>query len=185
MMLIPIPHDGTNFCRAEIRARARARNALEPVITLRRPGCTSGNAQHLARLVLVHQLVGRDVALFLQNARDLRLQLRNRDVNALVLGGRRVAEARQKIAMGSVCIILLVGSYQLAFVTPGFRPSAPYRENRFGTSELANISARAAAAAAAVAYSHLEFRLLERLGDFCCACHLLCCPFSRNGNPAL
>src|SRR6266478_975308 len=31
----------------------------------------------------------------------------------------------------------------------------------------------AAAAAAAIAYAHLEFRLLERLGDFCCACHLL------------
>src|SRR5882724_12666100 len=44
--------------------------------------------------------------------------------------------------------------------------------------KLANIAASTAANAATVAHANLEFRLLERLGDFCCACHLLCYPRS-------
>src|SRR5260370_862935 len=84
--------------------------------------------------------------------------------------GRRV----RKAAMGSVCIVLLPA---------GFHDAGDFALQRHTAKtdsahlELANIPARAAAAAAAVAYSHLEFRLLERLGDFCCTCHLLCGPF--------
>src|SRR6266568_4063199 len=80
----------------------------------------------------------------------------------------------RKSAMGSVCIVLL---------PTGFHDAGDFSLERHAAEtdsahlELADIPARAAAAAAAVAYPHLEFRLLERLGDFCCACHLLCGPF--------
>src|SRR5260370_7812020 len=73
--------------------------------------------------------------------------------------------------MGSVCIVLLPA---------GFRDAGDFPRQRHTSKtdsahlELADVTARAAANAAAVAYPHLEFRLLERLGDLCCACHLLC-----------
>src|SRR5713101_3320213 len=76
----------------------------------------------------------------------------------------------RKSAMGSVCIVLL---------PTGFHDAGNFSLERHTAKtdsahlELADIPARAAAAAAAVTYAHLEFRLLERLGDFCCACHLL------------
>src|SRR5216684_1247454 len=84
-------HDRANIVRAEIRTSARARNALQAsdhAAAVRR--VLQENAQHLAGLVFVDQLVGRDVALVLENARDFGLEL----------GGRRVAEARQKIGYG-------------------------------------------------------------------------------------
>src|SRR5439155_2090479 len=124
------------------RARSRSRNALQPgddAAAVR--GVLQENTQHLACLVFVHQLVGRDVTLFLEDARDFRLELRNRNINTLVLGGRRVAEARQKIGYW----IRLHNSPVLAPLTAaatswlsrhrGFLPSAPYRGNRFCTSE--------------------------------------------------
>ena len=49
------------------------------------------------RLVFVHVLEGRDVALFLQDAGNFALELRRRHVDALVLCGGGVADARQKI----------------------------------------------------------------------------------------
>src|SRR2546427_9909896 len=72
----------------------------------------------------------------------------------------------RKSAMGSVCIVLLPA---------GFHDAGDFALQRHTAKtdsahlELADIPARAAAAAAAVAYPHLEFRFLERLGDFCCA----------------
>src|SRR5712692_8297759 len=60
-------HDGTNFLRAQIRAGARARNALQAgdyAAAVRR--VLQENAQHLARFVLVHKFVGRDIALVLE-----------------------------------------------------------------------------------------------------------------------
>src|SRR6266481_5460018 len=125
-------HHGTDVRRAEIRACARARDALQPgdhAAAVRR--VLQENAQHLTRLVFVHQFVGRDVALFLQDARDLGLQPGNRNVYALVLGGRRVAEARQKIGNG---VRLHNSPTSSLSRRRGFRPSAPYRENRFCTS---------------------------------------------------
>src|SRR6266850_670162 len=85
----------------------------------------------------------------------------------------------RKSAMGSVCIALL---------PTGFHDAGNFSLQRHTAKtdsahlELADIPARAAAAAAAVAYPHLEFRFLERLGDLCCACHLLCCPFFAKRN---
>src|SRR6267378_6119508 len=86
----------------------------------------------------------------------------------------------KKSAMGSVCIVLLPARFHDA------RDLALYRHTAKTDSahlELADIPARAAAAAAAVAYPHLEFRFLERLGDLCCACHLLRDPFFAKRKP--
>src|SRR5467141_155410 len=86
----------------------------------------------------------------------------------------------RKSAMGSVCIALL---------PTGFHDAGNFSLQRHAAKtdaahlELADIPARAAAAAAAVAYPHLEFRFLERLGDFCCACHLLCCSLFAKRKP--
>src|SRR5713101_3121789 len=80
----------------------------------------------------------------------------------------------RKSAMGSVCIVLLPAGFHDARDFPLQRHAA---ETDSAHLELADIPARAAAAAAAVAYPHLEFRFLERFGDLCCACHLLRYPF--------
>src|SRR5216684_1324051 len=88
----------------------------------------------------------------------------------------------RKSAMGSVCITLLPAGFHDA---GNFSLQRHTAKTDSAHLELADIAARAAADAAAVAYPHLEFRLLERLGDFCCACHLLCDPFfaKRNAPP--
>src|SRR5713226_3402709 len=80
----------------------------------------------------------------------------------------------RKSAMGSVCIVLLPAGFHDAWDFPLQRHTA---EADSAHLELADIPARAAAAAAAVAYPHLEFRFLKRFGDLCCACHLLRHPF--------
>src|SRR5712664_3568772 len=77
----------------------------------------------------------------------------------------------RKSAIGSVCIIFLPARFHDA---GDFSLQRHTAETDSAHLELADIPARAAAAAAAVADAHLEFRLFERLGDFCCACHLLC-----------
>src|SRR5580704_4558693 len=94
-------NDRADIGCAEIAARAGARNALDAgddAAAVRR--VLQENAQHLARLVLVHHLKGRDVAFFLQNAGNLRFELRRRHVHALVLGGCGVANTCQKIGYG-------------------------------------------------------------------------------------
>src|SRR6266849_2388103 len=94
-------YDRTNIHRAEVAARAWPGNALhsgDDAAAVRR--VLQEHAQHLAGLVLVHQLEGRDVALFLENAGDFGLQFGHRHVHALVLGRGSVADARQKIGYG-------------------------------------------------------------------------------------
>src|ERR1700720_2472487 len=86
----------------------------------------------------------------------------------------------RKSAMGSGCIILLPARFHDAGDLALQRHTAKTNSAHL---ELADIPARAAAAAAAVAYPHLEFRFLERLGDFCCACHLLCCSLFAKRKP--
>src|SRR5229473_5793316 len=85
----------------------------------------------------------------------------------------------RKSAIGSVCIILLPARFHDAGDLALQRHTAKTDSAHL---KLADIPARAAAAAAAVANPHLEFRLLERLGDFCCACHLLYGPFFAKRN---
>src|SRR6266568_8697489 len=86
----------------------------------------------------------------------------------------------RKSAMGSVCIF---------FLPARFHDAGDFSAQRHATKadsahlKLADISAGAAANAAAVAYAHLELWLLERLGDLCCACHLLRHPFFAERNP--
>src|SRR2546430_17681537 len=86
----------------------------------------------------------------------------------------------RKSAMGSVCIVLLPAGFHDA---GDFSLQRHTAKTDSAQLELADIPARAAAAAAAVAHPHLEFRFLEGLGDFCCACHLLCHPFFANRKP--
>src|SRR5438552_7033268 len=83
----------------------------------------------------------------------------------------------KKSAMGSVCIVLLPASFHDA---GNFSLQRHTAKTDSAHLELANIPARSAATAAAVAYAHLEFRFFERLGDLCCACHYCATPFSRN-----
>src|SRR5260370_18420101 len=76
----------------------------------------------------------------------------------------------RKSAMGSVCIVLLPA---------GFHDAGDFSLQRHTSKtdsahlELANVPARAPAPPPSVAYPPPEFPVLERLGDLCCACHLL------------
>src|ERR1700687_2885402 len=79
----------------------------------------------------------------------------------------------RKSAMGFVCIVLLPAGFHDA---GNFSLQRNPAKTDSAHLEFAHIPARAAAAAAAVTYPRLELRFLERLGDFCCACHLLCDP---------
>src|SRR2546421_11003221 len=76
----------------------------------------------------------------------------------------------RKSAMGSVCIVLLPAGFHDA---GDFSLQRHTAETDAAHLELADVPARAPAAAAAITYPHLEFRFFERLGDFCRACHLL------------
>src|SRR5712664_2443673 len=92
---------GSNIGGAKVSARARTRNALhagDDAAAVR--GVFQEHAEHLACLVLIDELEGRDVALILQDARDFGLQLGDRNVHALVLGSGGVANTGQKIAYG-------------------------------------------------------------------------------------
>src|SRR5437764_14478585 len=86
----------------------------------------------------------------------------------------------KKSAMGSVCIVLLPAGFHDA---GNFSLQRHTAKTDSAHLELANIPACAAATAAAVAYAHLEFRFLERVGDLCCACHYCATPFSRHETP--
>src|SRR5947199_409107 len=86
----------------------------------------------------------------------------------------------RKSAIGSVCIVLLPAGFHDA---GNFALQRHPAETDSAHLKLADIPSRAAAAAAAVADPHLEFRLLERLSDFCCACHLLRHPFFAERKP--
>src|SRR6266403_418230 len=85
----------------------------------------------------------------------------------------------RKSAIGSVCMYLLSWRRLPRRLPAGFHNAGDFALQRHTAEtdsahlKLTDITARAAAAPAAVAYAHLEFRLLERLGDLCCACHLL------------
>src|SRR6266700_5578538 len=90
----------------------------------------------------------------------------------------------RKSAMGSVCIVLLNGLLPARFHDAGdFSAKRHTAKTDSAHLKLADISAGPAANAAAVAYAHLELGFLERLGDLCCACHLLCHPFFPERNP--
>src|SRR5262249_988752 len=65
-------HDRTDFSRAGVQARARPRNTLHARDDAAAIGrVLQENAQHLARLVFVDELEGRDVTLFLQDSCNL------------------------------------------------------------------------------------------------------------------
>src|SRR5205814_4418098 len=85
----------------------------------------------------------------------------------------------KKSAMGSVCIVLLPAGFDDA---GNFSLQRHTAKTDSAHLELATIPACAAATAAAVAYAHIEFRLLERLGDLCRACYYCATPFSPHGH---
>src|SRR5215472_9756397 len=80
----------------------------------------------------------------------------------------------RKSAIGSVCIFLP------ELLPTGLHDAGDFSAQRHAAKtdaahlELADIAARAPADSAAVAHANLELGLLERLGDFCSACHELC-----------
>ena len=77
-------------------------------MTLRRSGVYFRKTRsNLRGLVFLHQLESGDVALFLEDAGDLGLQFRDRDVHALVLAAAALRMRVRKSAMGSVCMFLL------------------------------------------------------------------------------
>src|SRR5208283_3426924 len=84
----------------------------------------------------------------------------------------------KKSAIGSVCIVLLPAGFHDSRDLSLERHAA---ETDAAHLEFADVAARAAAATAAVAHAHLELGLLQRLGDFCGACHLLCGSFFAQG----
>src|SRR5712691_10434031 len=85
----------------------------------------------------------------------------------------------RKSAMGSVCIFFLPARFHDAGDFSAQRHAAKTDSAHL---ELADISAGPAANAAAVANAYLELRLLVRLGDLYCACHLLRYPFFAKWN---
>src|SRR6516164_7458317 len=87
----------------------------------------------------------------------------------------------KKSAMGSVCMILLPAGFHHAGDFPAQRHAA---KTDAAHLKLADIAARAAADAAAVAHADLEFRLLAGLGDFCRSCHGLSPSFAQGNAEA-
>src|SRR3984957_4435554 len=81
----------------------------------------------------------------------------------------------RKSAIGSVCIVSLPARFRDA---GNFTLERHPAETDSAHLELANVTASAAANAATVAHADFEFWLLQRLGDFCCSCHLLLYPRS-------
>src|SRR5690348_13842147 len=85
----------------------------------------------------------------------------------------------KKSAIGSVCMYLLSWRRLPRRLPAGFHDAGDFALQRHASEtnsahlKLADVAPRSAADPATVAHPHLEFRLLERLGDFCCACHLL------------
>src|SRR5580704_5075050 len=88
----------------------------------------------------------------------------------------------RKSAMGSVCIVLLNRLLPARFHDAGdFALERHAAETDAAHLELADIPTRAAAHTATVAHSHFKLGLLEALGNFCGACHLLCYSFFTQG----
>src|SRR5215472_4649704 len=85
--------------------------------------------------------------------------------------------------MGSVCIILLNSLLPTRFHDARNFPTERHAaETDAAHLKLANIAARAATNAAAVARANLELRLLACLRDFCGPCHGLSSPSFTQGN---
>src|SRR5579871_6500155 len=107
-----------NLGRAEIAPAARLRHAAQVgdhAALVRR--VLEEEAQRLARLVFLDQLVGGDVALFLEDAGDFHLQLRGGYIDARVASFRRVANPCQQIGNGIGLHILLRSAPRSALAT--------------------------------------------------------------------
>src|SRR6266404_6984854 len=93
--------DGLDVLRTDIKASAWTRNPLDAgddAAAVRR--VFQKNAKRFVALVFVHHLECGDVTLFFEDAGNFALKTRRRNVDALVLGGNRVADAGQKIGNG-------------------------------------------------------------------------------------
>src|SRR5580692_3214860 len=89
----------------------------------------------------------------------------------------------KKSAMGSVCIMFLISLLPAGFHDAGnFSLERHAAETDAAHLKLTNITAGAAANAAAVAHANLKLRLLEGLSDLSGACHLLCGSFFAQRN---
>src|SRR5215472_11338009 len=77
----------------------------------------------------------------------------------------------RKSAMGSVCIILLISLPARFHHAGNFSLERHAAETDTAHFKLADVGARTAADAAAVAVAHLEFRFALVFYDLCGACH--------------
>src|SRR5437764_13067745 len=98
----------------DLSARVWSRNALysgNDSATVR--SVLQKHAQCLVALVFVHHLESRNVALFLEDAGNFALQARCWNIDTLMLGGNRVADAGEKIGNGiglhNIVVNLLLG----------------------------------------------------------------------------
>src|SRR6267154_5987886 len=152
-----------------------------PVITLRRSGVYFKNTRSILRVLF--SSTSLKVEMYPSSFKMRAISVFSFETGTSTRWCLAAAALRMRVrksAMGSVCIVLLPA---------GFRDAGDFALQRHAAEtdaahlELADIPARAAAAAATIAYPHFEFRLLERLGDFCCACHLLCCSLFAKRKP--
>src|SRR3954453_4841201 len=111
-----------DLARVDIGAAAGRGHALQPRDHRRAVlGVLQAHAQSLADAGRLGAVV-LDVALLLEDAGQLHLELGGRDDHRVVLGGQRVANAREEVGYWIVDH-QLTNNYQLDFVMPGTKPS--------------------------------------------------------------
>ena len=181
---VPMPPSTFGMCCASTYSRRPgARRARRPEIAgAAVVGVLAGGSRQLARApsAPAADVVGLDVALLVEDPRELGLQLRGRHLDGLVGGRMRVADAGQEVGdrvghRHGVSTLLLPRVTQAALLrhtartwsSPGSGPGARARAGRSGKAELAVHRARAAAALQRVYSRVLYFggpRLLDPHG---------------------
>src|SRR6476620_8451666 len=124
-----------NLARSDVNAPARRRDALE-VRNRRGTACVvaeKNSNRTLETFALDDEVV--DVALFLQDAGNLKFERGSRNINSRMLRRNGVADSRQHIGNGisheiTPLVVLVTSSTSRR---QGSVPAAPARENRCGT----------------------------------------------------
>ena len=171
-MAIPRPtEDPRDLGLARVDAQPGAADPLQPgdhALAIR--AGLEDDTHRLGRPVGL-DLVAGDVALVLEDAGDLELQLGRGHLHLGMPGAVRVADARQHVRdriahdarrspLEAGFALTSGGHHQLDFVTPGMRPSAArFAEADAAHAELAKESARAPAKATPVVETDLVLRV--------------------------
>src|SRR5487761_122984 len=175
--------DGANGALANVTAAAGTRYALQ----IRQhaalvAGVAEKDAQHLV-LVLVDDFVRRDVAFFLQHARNLNFQFRRRQIHARMARAHGVADAREHVSNrvgGHLFSIFLATIFLPLFSLPtGLGHAGDFAlERESAEADAAHLEfpqerARPAADPAAVADANLVLQFLLHFGASCRGRHRL------------